>query len=178
MSGKAVTDAPEAWLGGPVDGVAPHLMPVAHALVQVGRDVERVAQLSPDELWARPGGAASVGFHLQHIAGVLERLLTYARGEELGEGQKRALADEGQPGEPPADAATLVRSARAAIERALDQVRATAEETLLLPRAVGRKRLPSTVLGLLYHAAEHATRHAGQAVTTATILRGGARPSR
>jgi len=173
-----MSDAPEAWLGGSIDGVTPLLMPVAHALVQVGQDVERVADLAPDELWARPGGAASVGFHLKHVAGVLDRLLTYARGADLGEVQLRTLRDEGHPGEPPADTATLLRGARTAIQRALDQVRTTTPETLLEPRAVGRKRLPSTVLGLLYHAAEHATRHAGQAVTTATILRCGAWPSR
>jgi len=178
MGNGAAIDTPEAWLGGPIDGVTPYLMPVAHALVEVGRDLEGLAHLSPDDLWARPGGAASVGFHLRHVAGVLDRLLTYARGEELREEQRRAVGAEGHPGEPPADAATLLRGTRAAIESALDQVRATAPETLLLPRAVGRKRLPSTVLGLLYHAAEHATRHAGQAVTTATILRGGAWPSR
>ena len=166
--------APEAWLSGPVEGVAPYLLPVAHALVQVRRDLEATAGLTPDALWARPGGAASVGFHLRHVAGVLDRLLTYARAEELTEEQMRALRSEGQPGEPPADAATLVRAARAAIERALDQVRATTPASLLEPRAVGRQRLPSTVLGLLYHAAEHATRHTGQAVTTAAILRGGA----
>ena len=171
--------APEAWLSGPVEGVAPYLLPVAHALVQVRRDLEAAAAgLTPDELWARPGGAASVGFHLRHVAGVLDRLLTYARAEELSEEQMRALRNEGQPGEPPADAAALIRGARAAIDRALDQVRATTPASLLEPRAVGRQRLPSTVLGLLYHAAEHATRHAGQAVTTTAILRGGASTSR
>lgn len=170
--------APEAWLGGSIDGVTPYLMPVAHALVQVGRDLEKVADLTPDELWTRPGGAASVGFHLKHVAGVLDRLLTYARGADLGEEQLRALRDEGHADEPAEGAATLVRDARAAIERALDQVRTTDPGTLLERRAVGRKRLPSSVLGLLYHAAEHATRHTGQAVTTASVLRGGAWPSR
>lgn len=178
MSNEAPNDAPEAWLAGPIDGVMPYLMPVAHALVQVGRDVEKVADLSPDAIWARPGGAASVGFHLKHVAGVLDRLLTYARGADLGGEQLGALRREGDPGEPPADAASLVQNARAAVERALEQVRTVTPEALLEPRAVGRKRLPSNVLGLLYHAAEHATRHAGQAVTTARILRGGGWPSR
>jgi hypothetical protein len=165
---------PEAWLSGPVEGVAPYLLPVAHSLVQVGRDLETAAGLTPDQLWARPGGAASVGFHLRHVAGVLDRLLTYARAEELTEEQMRALRSEGQPGEPPADAATLIAQARAAVDRALDEVRATTPASLLEPRAVGRQRLPSTVRGLLYPAAEHATRHAGQAATTTAILRGGA----
>ncbi|HEX6939927.1 MAG TPA: DinB family protein [Longimicrobiales bacterium] len=168
----------EAWLSGPIEGVDPYLMPVAHALVQVGRDLEAVADLSPDQLWARPGGAASIGFHLMHIAGVLDRLLTYARGEALSEAQLEALRKEGRPGEPPADAAALLARARAAIERALDQVRATPRDTLLDARDVGRKRLPSNVLGLLYHAAEHATRHTGQIITTMKLVRGSAEAER
>jgi uncharacterized damage-inducible protein DinB len=165
----------EAWLEGPLEGVDPFLMPIAHALVQVGRDVAPLADLPPEPLWARPGGAASVGFHLKHVAGVLDRLLTYARGEPLDEGQKAALRAEAEPGEAPPDAAALVGAARAAVERALAQVRATSRETLLEPRGVGRRQLPSTVLGLLHHAAEHAVRHTGQALTTARIGRGGAR---
>jgi len=161
----------EAWLSGPIAGVAPHLMPVAHALVQVAQDVEQVADLTTDELWTRPGAAAPVGFHLKHIGGALDRLLTYARGEALRDEQIQAARGERQPGEPPADAAALVRSVRVAVDRALEQVRATPHDALLEPREVGKQRLPSNVLGLLYHAAEHATRHAGQAVSTAKVLR-------
>jgi uncharacterized damage-inducible protein DinB len=161
----------EAWLEGPLPGVDPYLMPVAHGLVQVGRDLERVTDLTAEQLWARPGGAASVGFHLKHVAGVLDRLPTYARGEELTPEQLTVLRAEGEPGDPPGDAAALVQQARAAVESALAQVRATPREALLEPREVGRRRLPSTVLGLLHHAAEHATRHAGQAVTTAIVVR-------
>ncbi len=159
----------EAWLEGPLEGVDPYLMPVAQALVQVGRDLERLAGLAPEALWARPGGAASVGFHIRHVAGVLDRLSTYARGEALGEEQMKALRAEGEPGDPPADAEGLVREARAAVERALAQVRSTSREALLEPRGVGRRQLPSNVLGLLHHAAEHAVRHTGQALTTAKI---------
>jgi hypothetical protein len=161
----------EAWLEGPLEGVDPYLMPTAQSLVQVGRDVGRLAELAPETLWARPGGAASVGFHLKHVAGVLDRLLTYARGDALGEEQRKALRAEAEPGEPPADAATLVREARVAVERALVQVRSTPREVLLEPREVGRQRLPSTVLGHLHHAAEHAVRHTAQALTTARIVR-------
>lgn len=164
----------EAWLEGPIEGVDPYLMPVAQSLVQVGRDVGSLADLPADRLWARPGGVASVGFHLRHVAGVLDRLLTYARGEALSEEQKAAMRAEGEPGEAPPDAPTLVALARAACERALAQVRATPREALLEPRGVGRRQLPSTVLGLLHHAAEHATRHTAQALTTARVVRGGA----
>jgi uncharacterized damage-inducible protein DinB len=161
----------EAWLEGPLDGVDPYLMPVAHGLVQVTRDLERVADLTRAQVWARPGGAASVGFHLNHVAGVLDRLPTYARAETLSERQMETLRAETEPGD--ADVATLVREARAAAASALAQVRATPREALLEPRAVGRRQLPSTVLGLLHHAAEHATRHTGQAITTARIVRSG-----
>src|SRR5512135_1145604 len=74
---------PEAWLRGPLPGVDPYLMPAAHALVQAGEDLEAAASLTPEQLAARPGGVASVGFHLRHLAGSTERLLTYARGASL-----------------------------------------------------------------------------------------------
>jgi len=170
--------ATEAWLEGPIEGVDPYLMPIAQSLLQVGRDVEPLAALAVGALWTRPGGAASVGFHLKHVAGVLDRLTTYARGEALCDGQKSALRSEGEPGDPPVEAADLVREARAAVDRALAQVRATPHEALLEPRGVGRRQLPSTVLGLLHHAAEHAARHTGQALTTAKLVRGAPTASR
>jgi hypothetical protein len=165
---------PEAWLRGPLPGISPWLMPAAHALVQAGEDAERATRtLTPDELWQRPGGAAAAGFHLRHIVGVLDRLFTYARGEMLSEAQFEALRHEGEPGEPPADVDTLLAGLRAAIDRSLEVLRTTPEAVLLEPREVGRARLPSTVLGLYFHAAEHAQRHAGQLITTAKVVRGG-----
>ena len=161
----------EVWLrGGRVDGISPALQPVAHALLQALEDVERAASgLSVDELWTKPGGAASAGFHLRHLAGSLDRLTTYARGEQLSEAQLTALRAEQEPG---ASADELVALVRATIERALDQLRATPDATLDEPREVGRARLPSSVRGLLYHAGEHTARHVGQAITTAKVVRG------
>jgi hypothetical protein len=151
---------PEVWLRGPLEGFAPVVMPAAHALVQVRDDLERLARTVSDaHVWIRPGGAASIGFHIRHLGGALDRLLTYARGE-------------GDPGEPPAPAAAVVAEAQAAVNRALEQLRAVAVDSIYEARRVGRAGLPSTVLGLIVHAAEHSTRHAGQAVTTALILRG------
>jgi uncharacterized damage-inducible protein DinB len=164
---------PEVWLRGPLPDVPPLLMPVAHALLQVREDVRQAVEgLTPEQIWTRPAGAASTGFHVRHLSGALERLLTYARGEMLSREQVEAVVGEGEPGQPPADAAALVRLIDAAVEQALAQVRATPEATLLEARGVGRRRLPSTVVGLLFHAAEHSTRHAGQAITTARIVRG------
>ncbi|HLT45940.1 MAG TPA: DinB family protein [Rubricoccaceae bacterium] len=163
---------PEVWLRGPVPGVAPALQPVAHALLQAREDVERLAlPLTPEELWQMPGGAASIGFHLRHMAGSLDRLLTYARGEALTEAQRAALAVE-KDVTPEVDAGALVAEVHAAIDRALEQVRRTPEAALDAPRAVGRAGLPSTVRGLLAHAAEHTARHAGQISTTVRVVRG------
>jgi uncharacterized damage-inducible protein DinB len=145
-------------------------MPAAHALVQAQDDLSTaLAGAETDDLWARPGGAASAGFHLRHLAGSLDRLLTYARGERLSPEQVAALASEGQPG---AGAAELERIASAAIDRALEQLGRTPVETLGEIRPVGRAALPATVLGLLVHAAEHASRHTGQLITTLKIVRG------
>lgn len=149
------------------------LMPAARALVQASEDLERAASgLGVEELWVKPGGAASVGFHLRHIAGSTERLLTYARGERLTEAQRGAAAVEGEPGNPPADGATLVREAQAVIERALAAIGAVPKESLFVPRTVGRAALPTNVFGLLCHVAEHIQRHTGQVITTAKIVRG------
>jgi len=163
---------PEPWLRGPVEGIPPLLMPVAHALVMAREDVAvALAELGPEELWSRPRGAASAGFHAMHLAGSLDRLFTYARGEQLSATQLDALKAERRSEERVGIQEALVADFDAAIERALDQLRATDPATLLEPREVGRARLPSTVLGLLFHAAEHTQRHIGQLVTTSKVVR-------
>ena len=163
----------EAWQRGPVPGFEPLLMPVVHALVQVQEDLRRLAAAVPQpQVWERPGGAASIAFHVSHTGGALDRLFTYARGETLSDAQRAAARAEGQAGESPAPLATLVASVNETIERAFDQLKSTAAASLLDERKVGRAGLPSNVLGLLFHAAEHATRHVGQAITTAKILGG------
>ena len=165
---------PEAWLRGPIDGIELFLQPAAHALVQAREDLDRaIAGVSTAKLWARPNSAASLGYHLRHAAGSLDRLLTYARGHQLNDRQLAELKLEGEPGTPPQDAAALVSHLRSAIDTALAQLRATRREELLEARTVGRAQLPSTVLGLLFHAAEHTTRHVGQAITTAKLFAGG-----
>jgi hypothetical protein len=163
----------EAWQRGPLPGFDPLLMPVVHALVQVQEDLDRLAlEVPPEHVWLRPGGAASIGFHVRHAAGAVDRLLTYARGEALTDAQRAFAKSEGEPGDPPATLASAVTQSRLLIEKAYEQLRATKALTLLDDRKVGRAGLPTTVIGLLFHAAEHATRHAGQAITTARILRG------
>jgi uncharacterized damage-inducible protein DinB len=167
----ATPTTPECWLRGPIADVPPALQPAAHAFQQTLEDVERTAaDLTEEQLWMSPGGASSVGFHLLHLAGSTDRLLTYARGEMLNDAQKAAFKAESatQSG----DLTGLLSGVRTAIEHAMAQLRATPETTLLEARAVGRAQLPTTVLGLLFHAAEHSQRHAGQVVTTVKIVRG------
>ena len=156
---------------GPIEGIDPLLMPAAHALVQAREDLEGLVSQVPDAVvWERPGGAASIGFHVRHLGGALDRLFTYARGEGLSDAQKAALRAEGEPGDPPVALAGLVRETGDQIVRALDQLRQTPPDRLLEFRGIGRAQLPSNVLGLLFHAAEHSSRHAGQAITTAKLL--------
>ena len=163
----------EAWLRGPIDGVDPYLQPAAHALVQAREDLDMATRgVSREQLWMRPNGAASLGYHLRHMAGSLERLLTYARGAQLDDRQYSALKSELEPGDPPDDVTNVVAHARNAIDAALAQIRATRRHELLEPRTVGRQALPSNVIGLLFHAAGHTARHVGQAITTAKIVSG------
>ena len=163
----------EAWLRGPIEGITPLLMPAAHAFVQAVEEAESIAApLDVDDLWMRPGGAASAGFHLRHIAGVVDRLFTYARGEELSPEQLSALQIESEPGNPPAEAGELLRRLRDTIHRALGELGGLRPEQLLEPRLVGRKKIPSNVIGLVFHAAEHAQRHTGQLIATTRIIEG------
>jgi hypothetical protein len=162
----------EAWQRGPVPGFQPLLMPVVHALIQAREDLERLITIvPPDHVWRRPGGAASIGFHVRHAGGALDRLSTYARGDALSEAQRAAVKAEGEPGDPPAPLAAVVADVGRIIDAAMDQLRGTPRDSLLDERKVGRAGLPATVLGLLFHAAEHTTRHVGQAITTALIQR-------
>lgn len=163
----------EAWLRGPLEGFQPVVMPAAFALVQAREEIERAtAGLSSEQLWASPGGgAASIGYHLRHVAGSTDRLLTYAHGAQLSPEQIAALdAEKASPREEET-AARLTASAAQAIDRALTELRAIDPGEMHAPRTVGRARVPVTLYVLLCHVAEHTTRHAAQIVTTAKIVR-------
>ena len=163
--------ANEAWLSGKLDGFAPVMMPAAHALTQSIIDLQRfAADLSDEELTARPNDAPSVAFHLRHIAGSIDRLLTYARGAELNPAQFDFLKTETIEN-PNESAAELTEKAIKAINSALDELKNVSEESLFEERFVGRQKLPTNVFGLLFHIAEHTARHVGQVVTTARVVR-------
>jgi hypothetical protein len=163
----------EAWMRGALPSVPSLLQPVAHALTACREEVEsRMKGVTLEEVWATPGGGASVGFHLHHATGSLDRLFSYARGEQLSTAQLDRLAAESATGPAFGSAAELAAQFSEQVTRALDQLRQTDEATLLDAREVGRARRPSTVIGLLFHGAEHAQRHIGQMTTTLRIVRG------
>jgi len=162
----------EVWQRGPLPKISPLLQPVAHALLQAREELNEYMKDFPMELlWLRPAGMASVGFHLQHLSGVLDRVFTYARAESLTPLQFEELAEEGKDSSGGYLVVDLVERFNQQVDLALQQIKETSEATLPDYRKVGRAGLPSTVIGLLFHAAEHTMRHLGQLMVTAAVLR-------
>lgn len=163
------TNKPEVWLRGPLPGVPALLQPVAHALLQAREEINEMMDGFPnDKLWDNVAGMASVGFHLQHLTGVLDRLLTYARGESLTPEQLSYLQGEGTGAKP---VAALVAAFNRQVDKAIAQVKITDEVILTEVRGVGRAQVPSTAIGLMVHAAEHTMRHTGQLLVTVAIIK-------
>jgi uncharacterized damage-inducible protein DinB len=163
----------EAWLRGPIDGVPPMLQGIALGLTHSAEEVhDAIEKLTPGQLTARPSNVASIAFHVRHIIGALDRLFTYGRGEMLSTVQRSSLKAETGADDPSVTAESLRRDLDAAVTRAIAELRGIDEASLASPRFVGRAQLPSTVIGLLSHAAEHTARHTGQIVTTSKIVRG------
>ncbi|GHA26438.1 hypothetical protein GCM10007103_04760 [Salinimicrobium marinum] len=166
---------PEVWLRGSLAKIPALLQPAAHALLQAKEDVEKYTTDFPEQLlWEKPAGRASVGFHMQHLTGVLDRMLTYAAGKPLSETQFEYLKNEGNP-ETHSSVKSLTEPFKSKMEEALKVIENTPEATLTEKRTVGRKKLPSTVIGLLFHAAEHSHRHVGQLLVTVSVLKEGNR---
>lgn len=163
---------PEVWQRGPVENVPALLQPVAHALLQAREELNEMVKGFPEaKLWQKPAGVASAGFHLQHLTGVLDRLFTYAKGESLNEVQLHELSIEGKALEGKKSIAELVELFNQQVDKAINQLSATDEQSLTEVRMVGRAKIPSTVLGLLFHAAEHTMRHVGQLYVTARVIK-------
>lgn len=163
---------PEVWLRGRLDDVPALLQPVAHALLQAREELNELMNDFPETLlWEKLAGMASPGFHLQHLTGVINRLFSYAKGEVLCETQLNYLAAEGKPGEDKFIVADLVNAFNVQVDDAIDQLKITDESTLTDWRGVGRVQLPSTVIGLYTHSAEHTMRHLGQLIVTVKVLR-------
>ena len=169
----AASSLPEVWLRGPIDGISPYLQPVAHALLEAKEEVAGFMNGFPDDLlWERPAGVASPGFHLQHLRGVLDRLFTYAEGNPLSPAQLEQLKTETKPQKENVSTKELVAAFQQQVDLSVARLKSFDEPTLTAHRGVGRAHLPSTVLGLLFHSAEHTMRHTGQLLVTAKLLKG------
>jgi uncharacterized damage-inducible protein DinB len=154
-----------------VEGILIILQPAAHALLQSNKELyDYLADFPEEFLWQKLENRASVGFHLQHMTGVLDRMVTYAKGASLTDVQFEYLKNEGVPNDN-LTLKNLMADFTKQMEIMLGYFKDLSEDTLREPRFVGRKKLPSTVLGLLFHAAEHSQRHVGQLLVTASILK-------
>jgi uncharacterized damage-inducible protein DinB len=161
---------PEVWLRGLLPFVPALLQPVAHTLLQSKEEINSLLKdFDKSLLWRRPANLASVGFHLQHIVGVQDRLFTYARNEMRNEQQLEYLKNEGEENQT-ITVHNLLENLNNQTEKSIAQLKSTDENSLTETRFVGRKKIPSTVLGLLFHTAEHTMRHTGQLLVTVKIL--------
>jgi uncharacterized damage-inducible protein DinB len=159
---------PEPWLRGPLPGVHPLTAPILFTFQQAREDLARYTEsLTHEQIWATPHGFGSVGFHLRHIAGSTDRLMTYLQGGSLSEAQMETLQTEHEPAGAGRD--ELLALVDRVFRDAEAMVRAIDPSTLAEPRTVGRKHLPTTVIGLLTHIAEHTQRHVGQAIGAAKL---------
>ena len=170
----SATNKTEVWLRGPLPGILPALQPAAHALLQANEELVEIMKDFPDKLlWETPAGAASPGFHLQHMTGVLDRLFTYAKGQTLSATQLHYLAAEGKPNGSGITAAELVQQFGKQVAISIEQIKNIPADQLFATRGVGRAQVPSTVIGLLVHAAEHTMRHLGQTLVTVKFIKAG-----
>ena len=160
----------EVWLRGPIAGIPMLLQPVAHALLQASEEIEfLLIDFPAADLWHKPAGLASVAFHLQHLRGVLDRLFTYARAQQLNSNQLAKLAAEGNFDET-FTSQQLVMAFTKQVSDSINELRMVNENQLLETRGVGRDNIPSTMLGLYVHAAEHTMRHLGQLLVTVKVV--------
>jgi uncharacterized damage-inducible protein DinB len=162
---------PEVWLRGFLPDMPALLQPVAHALLQAREELNELMAGFPDELlWDKVAGMASPGFHLKHLTGVLDRLFTYAQNNALTEQQLEYLSKEGKPTNKTYTTQDLVEAFNQQVDKALLQLSQADASTLTDFRPVGRGKLPSTVIGLYTHSAEHTMRHLGQLLVTARVM--------
>ena len=165
---KSDRSIPEPWLRGTLTEVPAVGRGVLHALELALEDAKKwCGDLNEAQMHTRPVGLPSVACQLRHIAGSLDRLLTYAEGRALSEEQLQALKAEANS---EGTTKELLAGFEAAISRGSLRVRALASEDPSLQRTVGAKRLTTTLGGLLVHIADHTQRHVGQAITTAKLV--------
>ncbi len=157
----------EPWMRGTHGELDPVVRAVVHALELAEEDVSRwCRELDDAAMFATPAGLAPVAFHLRHVARSLDRLLTYAEGRTLSEAQLGELKTEMAAG----DAAHVLAEFFWGVCAAKGRVKALSAGSFGEVREIGRKKLPTTVAGLLVHCADHTQRHVGQVVVTVKVV--------
>lgn len=168
----SLEDKREVWQRGPLENIPGLLQPVAHALLQAREELHDIMNTFPEKLlWERPAGVASAAFHLQHLTGVLDRLFTYARKESLSHEQLYALSIEGNQKETPSSMMELIELFNKQVDLSISELTEVNIDRLTEVRTVGRKLIPTTLIGLYVHAAEHTMRHIGQLLVTVKVLK-------
>jgi len=164
-------DKREVWQRGPVENIPALLQPIAHALLQAKEELDDMMHNFPGELlWERPGRVASPAFHLQHLTGVLDRLFTYAKGQALTDEQLYSLSIEGNKEKCTGDLLTMLEIFHKQVDLSLSELSKTNIDTLTDKREIGRQKIPTTLIGLYVHAAEHTMRHIGQLLVTVRVI--------
>jgi hypothetical protein len=159
----------EPWLRGLEQGIHPVPGHLLRAAEQIREDVaEALARLTTEQVWAKPQGMTSAGFHAKHLAGSTQRLCTYLEGRQLSAGQLAEIPLEGAGTESAAELIAMVEAALARYERLVREMRAEEFGSI---REIGRERLEATAVGLAIHIAEHGQRHTGQLISAAKLSR-------
>lgn len=141
-----------------------HLLRAAQ---HIREDIESALRpLTPAQLWQRPFGLTSAGFHAKHLAGSTRRLCTYLAGAQLSAEELDAIPRESEGAE---TAAELLDEIFTAFRDYESLVRELRPEDFGALREVGRQRLTTTAVSLAIHIAEHGQRHVGQAISAARL---------
>jgi uncharacterized damage-inducible protein DinB len=161
---------PENWLRGPVIGIPDLLQPAAHGLLQSLEEIKIYMKDFPSEmLYENPAGRASVAFHLKHITGVLDRMLTYSKENSLSDAQFDYLKNE-EKTEENGSIQSFIEAFEDKVNEALEYFKTLDPAKITDFRTIGRRKMPTTLIGLLFHAAEHSQRHVGQLLVTVSVL--------
>jgi uncharacterized damage-inducible protein DinB len=166
--GIVSAERPEPWLRETLTDVPPIARAVLHSLEHAKEDLTKwCGGLTDEQLSRSVDGIAPVAFQLRHVARSVDRLLTYAEGGALSDEQMRALQTEMDRD---ARREELFAELTSALTRGAERVRALADGDLAQERFIGRKRIETTLGGLLVHTAEHTQRHVGQAIVIAKVV--------
>ncbi len=169
LPGLKAASSVEPWMRGPIEGVDPLLAPLIYCFQQAREDITKfAADLTAEQLWTRPHGFGSAGFHIRHAGGAADRLCTYLEGQMLTEQQLQFLKNEMAEGATFEELFAELDQHLARVEKVVRQVDVS---TFREPRGIGRKQLPTTVIGLIVHICEHTQRHVGQAISAAKLAR-------